>query len=173
MIESKSRPDANNLARPGALLLLRASQTMAIATALGAAVVPVSSHAQAQVLEAGALRIEATGFDDGSGHAIAKLFLPGQKVRQRGHLEAKADIRDGKAVMAFPALAPGDYAVVVFHDSNDNGEIDHNLIDIPKEQLGFSGAFKLSISSGLPTFDRLKFAHGASDQTIAIRVEGL
>ncbi len=119
------------------------------------------------------LNIEASGFNDESGHAIAKLFLTGQNVRQRGHVEIKADIRGGKATLAFPALLPGDYAVVVFHDANDNGVIDHNLIGIPSEELGFSNAFKLSFSSGLPTFDRLRFAHGESAQTIAIHVEAL
>lgn len=127
----------------------------------------------AQALGSADLNIEASGFNDESGHAIAKLFFPGQNVRQRGHLEIKADIQGGKASLAFLALPPGDYAVVVFHDANDNGIIDHNLIGIPNEELGFSNAFKLSLSSGLPTFNKLKFAHGESAQTIAIRVEAL
>lgn len=172
MNEPKSRPVYNNLVRQSAFLQ-RTSQTVAIAMGLCAAALPVPSQSQTQAPEPSALRIEATGFDDASGNAIAKLFLPGQNVRQHGHLEIKAIIKDGKAFLTFPALAPGDYAVVVFHDSNDNGEMDHNLIGLPKEQLGFSGGFKMSLSSGLPTFDKLKFAHGASDQIIAIRVEGL
>ena len=149
----------------------RQSQTIALAATFCVATLPMNS--QAQVQQTGVIRIEASGFDSGSGHAIAKLFLPGQNVRQHGHLETKADIRDGKASLAFPALPAGDYAVVVFHDSNDNGEIDHNLIGMPKEQLGFSNAFKLSLTSGLPTFDKLRFRHGTFDQSISIRVEGL
>jgi uncharacterized protein (DUF2141 family) len=139
------------------------------ATALYAAAPPTF----AQLRASADLNIEASGFNDESGHAIAKLFLPGQNVRQRGQFEIKADIRGGKASLALPALPPGEYAVVVFHDANDNGVIDHKLIGIPNEQLGFSNAFKLSLSSGLPTFEKLRFAHGESTQTIAIHVEAL
>jgi uncharacterized protein (DUF2141 family) len=139
------------------------------ATALYSAAVPTLAHTRGSA----DLNIEASGFNDESGHAIAKLFLPGQNVRQRGQLEIKADIRGGKASLAFPALPPGEYAVVVFHDANDNGVIDHKLIGIPSEELGFSNAFKLSFSSGLPTFEKLRFAHGESAQTIAIHVEAL
>jgi hypothetical protein len=91
MIESKSRAADNKLARPSTPLWYQ-GQTIALAVALCAATQPLASQAQTQVQEPGALHIEASGFDDGSGHAIAKLFLPGQNVRQRGRLEAKADI---------------------------------------------------------------------------------
>lgn len=139
------------------------------AVALSSAALPTGLRVQ----NSGALNVEASGFNDEFGHAIAKLFLPGENVRQRGHFEVKADIRGGKASLTFPALPPGDYAIVVFHDANDNGIIDHNFIGIPNEKLGFSNAFKLSLTSGLPTFEKLRFTHGESAQTIAIRVEGL
>ena len=35
----------------------------------------------------------------------------------------------------------GIYAAVVFHDENDNGEIDHNALHFPAEPLGFTGGF--------------------------------
>lgn len=170
MIVSKYKGPRDNLAQPSELCR-RQCQVIALAAAVSAAALPVAT--QAQIQETKGLRIEAKGFDDGSGHAVAKLFRPGQNVRQHGYLEVKADIRDGKAILTFPAIPPGDYAVVVFHDSNDNGEIDHRLIVFPKEQLGFSGAFKMTMTSGLPTFDKLKFTRGPSDQLIVIRMEGL
>jgi uncharacterized protein (DUF2141 family) len=170
MIEVKSSANESKHIQPNVSLRPQ-TQTIALAATLCMAAMPINSQGQDQ--QSGVIRIEASGFDNGSGHAIAKLFLPGQNVRQHGHLETNAEIRDGKASFAFPALPVGDYAVVVFHDSNDNGEIDHNLIGMPKEQLGFSNAFKLSLSSGLPTFDKLRFAHGTMDQSISIIVEGL
>jgi uncharacterized protein (DUF2141 family) len=36
-------------------------------------------------------------------------------------------------------LPTGRYAVRLFHDSNGNGEMDRNIIGIPKEGYGFSG----------------------------------
>jgi uncharacterized protein (DUF2141 family) len=38
----------------------------------------------------------------------------------------------------FEGLTPGEYAVAVMHDENDNGQIDTNWIGIPKEGLGVS-----------------------------------
>ena len=35
-------------------------------------------------------------------------------------------------------LPPGRYAVNAFHDENDNGELDTNLVGIPSEGYGFS-----------------------------------
>lgn len=35
-------------------------------------------------------------------------------------------------------LPAGDYAVKLFHDANDNGEMDSNLLGLPQEGYGFS-----------------------------------
>ncbi len=121
--------------------------------------------------DTGQLTVEARGFKDESGHAVAKLFLRGENVLKRGSQEIKSDIRGGKATMTFASLPAGNYAVVVFHDANDNGVIDHNLFGIPKEALGFSNAFKMSMTSGLPAFGKLRFSHGDIAQLITIRVE--
>jgi uncharacterized protein (DUF2141 family) len=146
------------------------ARVIAIAViAFSATVLPGFSNAQ----DFGVLNVIASDFKDESGHAIAKLFRIGQNVRQRGQFEVKSDIRGGKASLIFPPLPAGEYAVVVFHDANDNGVIDHNLIGLHNEALGFSNAFKPSLISGLPTFDKLKFAHGKVAQTIHIRMESL
>jgi uncharacterized protein (DUF2141 family) len=99
------------------------------------------------------------------------LFSPGDNVRKRGRVEVVASIREGKAVLVFPALRAGDYAVVVFHDANDNGTIDHNAMGWPNEALGFANKFSLSITSGLPTFEKLRFAHSAAAQKLGITVK--
>lgn len=35
-------------------------------------------------------------------------------------------------------LPYGEYAIAVYHDKNKNGELDSNLLGIPKEDYGFS-----------------------------------
>ncbi len=47
------------------------------------------------------------------------------------------DIADGKASIVVTGLAPGSYAVSVFHDANSNGKLD-TALGIPKEGYGFS-----------------------------------
>ncbi len=45
----------------------------------------------------------------------------------------------------------GDYALVVFHDENDNRRVDVNFIGIPREPIGFANAYR---PKGPPGFER-------------------
>ena len=105
----------------------------------------------------GTLIIDADGFHDSAGHAIARLYLPGMNVTQTPHASLTASIVDHRAHFAFQGLPAGDYAVVVVHDQNDNQTIDHNRLGFPQEPLGFSNGFRLSLLSGMPTFEKLRF----------------
>ncbi len=54
----------------------------------------------------------------------------------------------------FTDLPAGEYGLSVFHDANDNGELDKNFVGIPKEGFGFGnnamGTF------GPPSFEKAK-----------------
>ncbi|MEY2873080.1 MAG: hypothetical protein RLZZ373_451 [Pseudomonadota bacterium] len=121
--------------------------------------------------DSNALVVQVVGFKNDSGHAIAKLFIRGDDVLKKGREEVSGAIRNGQSTLTFPAVPPGEYAVVVFHDANDNGTIEHNFIGFPKDALGFSNGFAVSITTGLPNFEKLRFTHGSSLQTIAIKVQ--
>ena len=49
----------------------------------------------------------------------------------------KENMVDGVMTASFD-VEPGDYAVSVHHDDNDNGKMDTNFIGIPKEPIGLS-----------------------------------
>jgi uncharacterized protein (DUF2141 family) len=51
---------------------------------------------------------------------------------------ASAPAREGENVIAVPGVPKGTWAVLVFQDENENGQLDRNLIGIPKENYGFS-----------------------------------
>ncbi|BBB65226.1 hypothetical protein UNDYM_0973 [Undibacterium sp. YM2] len=119
----------------------------------------------------GNLTVIANGFKTDTGHAIARLYIPGSQVTRKGQLEISALIKNGQSSFLFPALPAGDYAVVVFHDANDNGTVDHNFWGFPAEALGFSNGFKVSLFSGMPDFEKLRFTHANSAQTIQLTVE--
>src|SRR5688572_16752304 len=44
---------------------------------------------------------------------------------------------DGTATIAFGDVKPGNYAVMVMHDENDNGSLDANFLGMPTEGYGF------------------------------------
>lgn len=53
-------------------------------------------------------------------------------------------------VVSFANLAPGSYAIALFHDENGNRKMDQNFLGIPKEGLGTSNNAKGSF--GPPSF---------------------
>lgn len=61
--------------------------------------------------------------------------------------------------LSFPDLAPGDYAVMLFHDENGNGQMDQNAFGMPVEGYGFSNNAKASF--GPPKFGEMKVTVGA------------
>ena len=63
-------------------------------------------------------------------------------------------------------LAPGLYAVVIFHDENGNGAFDRTWIGLPAEGLGFSsGAW---IGLGAPSFEEAAFELRRDPQEIVV-----
>jgi uncharacterized protein (DUF2141 family) len=57
--------------------------------------------------------------------------------------------------VALDNVAPGAYAVSIFHDENDNGKLDAGAYGIPVEKTGSSNNAKGKY--GPPSFDDCKF----------------
>lgn len=148
----------------------RPQQSVVRKTVLGLAFSGVGILAAAGGPNAGDLTIHATGFTHAGGHAIAKLFAPGDNVLGPGRWQASMPVEAGTAVFRFKDLPAGRYALVVFHDENDNGVIDHGVLG-PSEPLGFSGGFRLSLVSGRPDFERLKFDFKPPTQRLELQVQ--
>jgi uncharacterized protein (DUF2141 family) len=116
------------------------------------------------------LLVHAVGFKHTGGHAIARLFTPGDDLMGAGRAAAKANIQGSEATISFPGLAPGPYAVIVCHDENDNGICDHGVLG-PIEPIGCSNGFRHGFLSP-PTFEKLKFLLGPKSSRIEILVHG-
>jgi uncharacterized protein (DUF2141 family) len=78
---------------------------------------------------------------------------------------ASMPAREGENVIAVPGVPKGTWAVLVYQDENGNGELDRNLIGIPKENYGFSrdaaGKF------GPPGFDEAAIQVGDEATVVA------
>ena len=81
------------------------------------------------------------------GPATKDTFPSGEAVVEGLRAPARA------GTMRFVArdLAPGRYALSAFHDENDNGELDTNLLGIPSEGYGFGN--DASAAFGPPRFE--------------------
>ena len=109
------------------------------ASLLGAALLGAAQPGRAQN-GGSALHITVTGVNSAKGVIRVALCPP-----QAGFPDCKTGavrsaslaIKDGQAETEFAGLAPGTYAVSVFHDANGNGKLDR-FAGIPKEGYGFS-----------------------------------
>lgn len=70
----------------------------------------------------------------------------------------------GNLVLTFHNVAPGEYALMVMHDANDNDRFDMSPTGMPAEGFAFSsGGVPLM---GPPTFEGLKFTVGAAGASL-------
>lgn len=70
------------------------------------------------------------------------------------------------ATFSFKNLKPGEYAVMITHDENDNGKMDTNVMGMPLEGYGFSNNPQVMRK---PTWDEARFT--VTDSDVAIDVE--
>ncbi len=61
---------------------------------------------------------------------------------------------DGQQQLRVQDVPTGEYALLVFHDENDNEQLDVNFIGIPREPIGFSNEYR---PRGAPTFRNARF----------------
>ena len=67
---------------------------------------------------------------------------------------------DDRKVYRIENVPPGEYALMVYHDENNNERIDKNFIGIPKEPLGFSNRYE---PKGPPSYSRAAFVLGEGE----------
>ena len=82
-------------------------------------------------------------------------------------LQAKnGKIEEGKSTVTFEDVEPGDYAVICFHDKNDNDKMDFQENGMPMEDYGASNNV---MSFGPPTYSNAKFTLADKDITLEIK----
>jgi uncharacterized protein (DUF2141 family) len=75
-------------------------------------------------------------------------------------------IENASTEVGSAGTSPGKYAIVCFHDENNNGKFDENAPGMPKEGYCFSNNVKPRFSA--PKFDQCGFDYKGGDQAISI-----
>lgn len=81
------------------------------------------------------LKLNVTNFKSSDGQLMAQLYNESGEVVENLVQPMQSE---KKQLCMFKNLAPGKYAIRIFHDQNSNGKLDTNLLGIPKERFGFS-----------------------------------
>ncbi len=100
-----------------------------------------------------ALFLDATVWPDGDASIFGTAVVP---------------ITDGRAIAVFEDVPAGPFAVSVFHDEDDDGELDSVALGIPSEAYGFSGDARNMF--GPPSFEQAQ-VELAADETKQITIQ--
>jgi uncharacterized protein (DUF2141 family) len=130
---------------------------------------PVTVPAAQATLAAAVLHVRVVNLRNSTGQVICTLFnlpaaFPSDSSKAVGQIAAP--IKDDAAVCSFGGLAPGKYALVVFHDENGNGKFDRNWLGLPKEGYAFSNNVRPVFSP--PSFKAAAFDYAGGDLWLTI-----
>ena len=89
----------------------------------------------------GKLTVEIDGLKNKQGQVCVSIFASSEGFpsdRDRGLQKQCTKISAAPLPITFENLKAGSYAVAVFHDQNNDGTLNSNVLGIPSEGFGFS-----------------------------------
>jgi uncharacterized protein (DUF2141 family) len=121
--------------------------------------------------EKGKLTVIMTGITGSAGKMMVALSdsKADFEHKSKAFRTMRVIIGAGDAICTFDSLAYGEYAVKVYHDNNDNEQLDTNFLGIPEEDYGFSNNARGSF--GPASWEDAKFMFKSATDTITIKVE--
>ena len=129
---------------------------------------------QAQAPQANVIHVEIGGLRNDKGQVFCALYASPDgfpKKNEKAIANVHSSISDKQAVCEFSGIAPGTYAVSVFHDENSNGKLDTNFMGIPREGVGASNNAKGHL--GPPKFDAAAFQFSGGRVDLKIKINYL
>lgn len=102
-----------------------------------AAVALLAAGAAMTTASAATLEVRVQGVAGARGKVLVAVCDKATFLKECPY-SGSAPARDGETVVSIRDLPPGTWAVLSYQDENDNGELDRNLLGIPKERYAFS-----------------------------------
>ena len=111
------------------------------------------------------LTIAVSGLKNNSGTLKGGLYNSDGTFLKTTYKSVASKIKDNKAMVTFDNLPAGEYAISTYHDENNNGKLDKNMMGIPSEDYAASNNAKGFM--GPPAYKDAKFVI-AKDSKIEI-----
>lgn len=140
-----------------------------IGMAIGIALAAGMPAAMAQ--SGGKLTVNVSGLHSDSGVVRCGLYGSADTFRKPGR-EVKGVVarpNGQQATCVFTGIAPGAYAVAVFHAEQNETQIEYGMFGKPKQGYGFSR--NPSSSFGPPNFDAAAFNFTGGNQTLSVTLQ--
>jgi len=108
-----------------------------------------------------------------STHSMVKLnfYNDPAKFLKKGQQALRLEVKPaGKNEVTLPVeLAPGEWAVALTQDVNDNDKLDKNFLGIPTEPFAFSNNVRPHLAA--PTFQECKFVVSGPGKVVSIALK--
>lgn len=117
----------------------------------------------------GTLVVQVVGLDSDDGPVRIALNDERNYDNDGTVRDAALPISDATARWVVDSLSYGTYAIRLYHDENDNGELDTNLFGAPQEAYGFSNDARGRF--GPPDFEEAAFSLDSDSLSITVRAQ--
>lgn len=101
-----------------------------------------------------------------NGKVLFSLHSKDTFMKGPGIMNTESKIVDGKVVITFKDVKPGEYAIMILHDENENNRMDFESNGMPKEDYGMSNN---PMSYGPPNYTDAKFNFSGEALDLKIR----
>lgn len=101
-----------------------------------------------------------------NGKVMMALHTIDTFMKGKGLENGESEIKDGKITIVFKNVKSGDYAIIAFHDENENNKMDFRENGMPLESYGMSNNV---MSFGPPQYEDAKFTVADKDLELSIR----
>jgi len=116
------------------------------------------------------LEIKVTNIETVKGEIFSAVYNSQETflVKKSAYKASKVPVKSKIVIVNFKNIAEGEYSVALYHDINSSGQMDRNMLGIPKEDYGFSNINSIIFSR--PSFEETKF-YIKSDTSIVIELQ--
>jgi uncharacterized protein (DUF2141 family) len=121
--------------------------------------------------EYGDLTAIISGFNNDDG--MMKITLNNShedyKSHDRDYRREQGPVKNNLANVTFGHIPFGEYAIKVYHDANNDNELNTNFLGMPTEEYGFSNNARGSF--GPASWDDAKFLFNSAKDTLHITIK--
>jgi uncharacterized protein (DUF2141 family) len=117
---------------------------------------------------AASVDVAVSGVRSANGHVLVAACPKPEFLSTHCRFVGLSVARTGTVHVRIDDIPPGTYAIQVFHDENDNEQIDRNFFGLPTEGMGFSN--NAGFHFGPPSFKDAAVSLGSGNRQIDVRL---
>lgn len=112
------------------------------------------------------ISVKIDNVKNNTGTVYFALHTEDTFMKAQGIQSAQSKIEGKEVNVTFTNVPKGEYAILAFHDENDNKKMDFTSIGMPAEDYATSAK---GMSFGPPSFNGSKFTIDAEDKSLHLR----